>query len=267
MPSLRHAVRRAGVRRHRVAALRLWCERSLLAARGGEHAPAAAGRILCYHSVGTQRWGVNDVSPKRFARHLELALEAGVRFVPAETIARGDGGPADIALTFDDGLRSVAVNAAPVLRSMNVPWTLFVVSDWADGKANGWAEGLLLDWREIERLAADGANIGSHSVTHATIGALPETQMRYELEASREAIRDRLGIVTREFAIPVGRARDWSEAAGAAAAAAGYTSVYAASHDRRPSGTVPRTFMTQFDGDRVFRAALRGRFDGWEEWF
>jgi hypothetical protein len=56
---------------------------------------------------------VNDVSPARFARHIELALDAGARFVPAQAIARGEGRPGDVALTFDDGLKSVAVNAAP----------------------------------------------------------------------------------------------------------------------------------------------------------
>jgi len=30
---------------------------------------------------------------------------------------------------------------------------------------------------------------------------------------------------------------------------------------------VPRTFVTSWDNDRIFRAALRGSFDRWEEWF
>jgi hypothetical protein len=29
---------------------------------------------------------------------------------------------------------------------------------------------------------------------------------------------------------------------------------------------VPRTFITQFDDRRLFRAALEGAFDAWEEW-
>jgi hypothetical protein len=36
--------------------------------------------------------------------------------------------------------------------------------------------------------------------------------------------------------------------------------------ERRPPGTVPRTFITRFDNDRLFRAALGGAFDRWEEW-
>ncbi len=52
----------------------------------------------------------------------------------------------------------------------------------------------------------------------------------------------------------------------AAARAAGYTAVFAQSEERRPPGTVPRTFITRFDGDRIFRGALGGAFDRWEEW-
>ena len=46
------------------------------------------GRILCYHSVGQEEWGINDVTPAQFRRHIELALNAGYRFVPASEIAR-----------------------------------------------------------------------------------------------------------------------------------------------------------------------------------
>ena len=40
----------------------------------------------------------------------------------------------DLAITFDDGLKSVLTNAAPILAEYDVPWSLFVVSDWADGR-------------------------------------------------------------------------------------------------------------------------------------
>jgi hypothetical protein len=46
----------------------------------------------------------------------------------------------------------------------------------------------------------------------------------------------------------------------------GYTTVYAQAVDTRPAGTVPRTFITRIDRPKVFRAALAGAYDGWEEW-
>lgn len=55
--------------------------------------------------------------------------------------------------------------------------------------------------------------------------------------------------------------------AGAAAAEAGYTTVYAQSVDTRPDGTVLDTFITRVDRPKIFRAALAGAYDGWEEWY
>lgn len=241
------------------------CERSALALR--HRMPASRRpRILCYHSTGTPRWGVNDVHPRTFRRHLEMALEAGFRFVPVSRIARGEGEDQELAISFDDGLRSVATHAAPVLNDLNIPWTCFVVTDWAEGKADWWAGDVLLTWKEIEALAAYGASIASHSVSHPRFPTLSLDQVHHELGASRDAIRARLGIDTTEFAIPIGRAKDWSPAAMTAAREAGYELVYAGAEQSRPQGTVPRTFVTRFDGDRLFRAALRGAFDRWEEW-
>jgi peptidoglycan/xylan/chitin deacetylase (PgdA/CDA1 family) len=241
-------------------------ERSALALHSTHSARRdVRGRVLCYHSTGTPSWGVNDVSLSDFRRHIETSLELGFRFVPAETIARGTGDPSDLAITFDDGLTSVAIHAAPVLRDYGIPWTLFVVSAWADGN-HAFGADVVLGWREIETLARQGVTIGSHSVTHPNFRTLSAAEAEYELSESRRVIEARTGITAHAFAIPFGQSSDWTTAAARAARAAGYEYVYAQSEQRRPIGTVPRTFITRFDRDRVFRAALRGAFDGWEEW-
>jgi peptidoglycan/xylan/chitin deacetylase (PgdA/CDA1 family) len=210
---------------------------------------------------------VNDVAPALFRRHLEVALEAGYRFVPAADLVDADPTDVDdrrLALTFDDGFRSMASNAVPVLKDLDIPWTLFVVTDWAEGRHE--MGDVLLSWDEIERLAEGGATIASHSVTHADFSRLTPTAVAEELGRSREALRERLGIDTDEFAIPFGQSGNWNLATQAAAQDAGYRTVYAQSVDRRPIGTVARTFVTHYDQDAVFRAALAGAFDRWEEW-
>ena len=79
-------------------------------------------------------------------------------------------------------------------------------------------------------------------------------------------IEARLGVRPATFAIPVGRRKDWPDWAMGAAQAAGYQAIYAACEDTRPAGTVGRTMVTSWDGDRIFRAALEGAYDRWEEW-
>ena len=47
--------------------------------------------------------GVNDVSPRDFERHLQIAVDDGWSFAtPAEVIAEPD--KPQLAVTFDDGL-------------------------------------------------------------------------------------------------------------------------------------------------------------------
>jgi peptidoglycan/xylan/chitin deacetylase (PgdA/CDA1 family) len=255
--------RTVGLTRPRVAAALMACERTTLAlARPRRSMPG--GRILCYHSVGQSECGVNDVTPARFRHQIERALRLGYRFVPAGDIAEGRGGARDLAITFDDGWHSVLGAAAPILRDLGVPWTLFIVSGWLDRPET--APPGILDWRAVEALAAAGVEIGSHSITHPDFGKLGAAEAAAELDGSRRAIGARLGVLPDSFAIPLGQSANWTEAAARAAQEAGYRIVYAQAVETRPAGTVARSFVTHFDNDLVFGALLRGAYDAWEEW-
>jgi peptidoglycan/xylan/chitin deacetylase (PgdA/CDA1 family) len=225
-----------------------------------------SSHILCYHSVGTPQMGVNDVSPRRFRAQIEAALADGFTFVPASELAIDADHGNRLAITFDDGFRSVATNAAPILAEYGIPWTVFVVGEWAEGRHPTTPQ-LFLDWDEITTLARSGVTIGSHSMTHPDFGRITGQNVVDELAGVRQRIAQRTGIDATEFAIPFGQSKNWSGSASRAAASAGYTLVYAQSDLRRPIGTVPRTFVTRFDSRRNFRAALRGAFANWEEWF
>jgi peptidoglycan/xylan/chitin deacetylase (PgdA/CDA1 family) len=224
------------------------------------------GRILCYHSLGQKIFGVNDVSATRFRRHLELARGLGYRFVPASQIASGDSDPRTLAITFDDGLRSAADVAGPILASYQIPWSLFVVSNWVD-QPGAWADENLLRWRDLEKLVAAGVEIGSHSASHPDFATIDPAQIADELSRSRSAIGRALGIEVKSFAIPFGQSKNWPAQALGAAREAGYSTIYAQAEETRPPETVPRTFVTRFDGDRIFNALLGGAFDRWEEWY
>ena len=261
---IKAVARKAGIRRAGVAALRLHAERAVLATTS-RRGTTAAGRILCYHSIGTRQWGVNDVSPDRFRSQIELALKLGYRFVPAAVVAQGKASKSDLAITFDDGLLTVATNAAPILADYGIPWTLFVVADWTDGR-HDFGEGVIMSWSDVAWLAGHGVEIGSHSLSHPDFGSLALDAVRRELGESRRLIEARTGIRPNAFAIPLGQSKNWSRDAHEAARDAGYELVYAQSVFNRPPGTVPRTFITRADHRRHFKAAIEGAFDAWEEW-
>jgi len=221
------------------------------------------GRILAYHSIGTAQWGINDVSPRDFERHLQIAVDDGWSFAtPAEVLADPDR--PRLALTFDDGVASVLTHAVPVLRHHGIPATAFIVTGWADGRHRDGHE-YVLDWPGVAALRDAGVTIASHSVSHSDFGRLSPAEARRELEVSREQLLGMLGVETDEFAIPLGQSRNWTDAAGRAATEAGYRTVYAQAVNTRPAGTVPRTFITRLDRPMLFRAALAGAYDDWEE--
>lgn len=261
----KHLSRKVGLRRAHIASARMFVERHGLASIPRDR-PRRGGRILCYHSIGQPVMGVNDVSPAQFRRQIEIALGAGFEFVSAAQIARSGGRPNELAITFDDALKSVRTRAAPILAEYGIPRSVFVIADWAE-QSDPFAVDHALGWRELDELAAKGAELGSHSVTHPDFAELEPARMSEELEGSRRMFETRLGFLPKAFAIPFGQSGNWPAAAGDAARRAGYELVYAQAEDTKPPGTVARTFVTRFDHDRTFSALLRGAYDRWEEWY
>ena len=50
-----------------------------------------------------------------------------------------------VVLSFDDGFRDLYVNAFPILKKYNIPFTVYLVSDFPDGMADIW-------WMQLEHL-------------------------------------------------------------------------------------------------------------------
>ncbi|MGD9814194.1 MAG: polysaccharide deacetylase family protein [Hyphomonadaceae bacterium] len=262
--ALKKLVQKTGLQRRHVEAARMFAERQALATAPRAR-PRERGRILCYHSVGQPEFGVNDVAPARFRRHIELALELGYRFVAPAEIAHNGGGPKDLAVSFDDALTTVLTEADPILRAHNIPYTVFIVSEWSEQKLD-WQKTAVLGWKQLEQMRANGVELGSHSATHRDFGEIDLERAIGEFEQSRRTIESRLGFAPDVFAIPFGQSANWNAAADTAARAAGYSTIYAQAEETRPPNTVPRTFVTHFDDDRIFKALLRGAYDRWEEW-
>jgi peptidoglycan/xylan/chitin deacetylase (PgdA/CDA1 family) len=128
-----------------------------------------------------------------------------------------------VAITFDDGYRCVIEHAVPVLAEFGMTATLFVVTG-AVGRTTEWyvaGGGRAFEhasWDELERAAARGFAIGSHTVNHVSLATATDAAVADEVGASREAIEKRLGSC-RHFAYPFGAHGD---APVAAVGRAGY---------------------------------------------
>jgi cellulose synthase/poly-beta-1,6-N-acetylglucosamine synthase-like glycosyltransferase/peptidoglycan/xylan/chitin deacetylase (PgdA/CDA1 family)/spore germination protein YaaH len=102
--------------------------------------------------------------------------------------------PGKIALTFDDGPDPrFTPDILKVLHDEHVAATFFVT-----GLAAYQSPGLL------ERIYAEGHEIGNHTYTHTDLEELSASQLRLELMLTQRLIQSRLGVSTRLFRPPYG---------------------------------------------------------------
>src|SRR5439155_6373969 len=66
------------------------------------------------------------VDPAALERQVRLLLRRGYRGMRFADVTSPDGPPRRLAVTFDDGYRSIAEHALPVLGRLGVPGTVFV---------------------------------------------------------------------------------------------------------------------------------------------
>ena len=106
-----------------------------------------------------------------------------------------------VSVTFDDGYLSQPTIGKDLLSTRNLKGTFFLITDWLN-----WSE---VTWELWQSVAAEGHEIGSHSVSHPYLTGLPELQLRQELSQSQAVIN--LHIPSQfclSFAYPYGDSND-----------------------------------------------------------
>jgi peptidoglycan/xylan/chitin deacetylase (PgdA/CDA1 family) len=190
---------------------------------------AVAGRILPWPSRPFLRalyfHDVPDHQAVQFERLVRQLADRG-RFVDADTLVAMAQGhrPVDgpyFHLSFDDGFRTVLVNAAPVLARLHVPATVFVITGRVASDGGSGAE--RLGWDELRALQALGIEIGSHTVSHRRLAAIADPiALDVEIAGSKAIIESNLRVECKYIAWPFGGIADVHEPAIAAVARAGY---------------------------------------------
>lgn len=119
-------------------------------------------RVLMYHSIGPNPEGLFGFSDNDFKSHM-LWLNCHKKEFPVIPIHQvGENSNYGVAITFDDGFVDNLRIAAPILRSYEFPFCVFVGSDFIGDGGNRY---LSID--ELKELASiPGVTIGTHGKTH-----------------------------------------------------------------------------------------------------
>jgi len=177
--------------------------------------------ILCYHAISGRWPAALAITLAQLREQLEWLLARGYRGVTfSEAVTSQRSWPA-VAITFDDAFSSVLDQAFPVMASLGLPGTVFVVTDFGDsGRPLEWpgidhwaagehrAELRGMTWPQLRSLEQVGWEVGSHSLTHPHLTKLGDDALAHELRESRAACERALGHPVASIAYPCGDVDD-----------------------------------------------------------
>lgn len=115
-----------------------------------------------------------------------------------------------IVLTFDDGYEDFYVDAFPILKQYNFPSVIYIVPGYVEsGKIYWWDMDLgkseLMNWEQLEDLSkSDLIEFGSHTLDHENLDCHDNKIIRYEMQASKEMLEEKLKLNIIHFAYPRG---------------------------------------------------------------
>src|SRR4051794_16583368 len=221
--------------------------------------------VLAYHAV-SERWPADlSVTSERLAWQLSRLTARGYRGATFHRAVTDPPADRTMAVTFDDGFRSVATLAFPILRRHGIPATVFVPTDHVgSGAPMAWpgidqwlggpheAELLPMMWTDLAMLADAGWEVGSHTRSHPRLTRLDDAGLCDELHRSREACERQLSRPCTTLAYPYG---DHDGRVVAAARAAGYEAACTLPEEFSGDDPLrtPRVGVYHGDGDLVFR--------------
>ena len=105
------------------------------------------------------------IRAEKFRRQMELIKQLGITVISLEDFHAWKQGKKELPkkcmlITVDDGWKSFHDLAYPILKEFDYPYTLFLYKNYVDGG------GRALTSTMIRKMLANGATIGSHSVSH-----------------------------------------------------------------------------------------------------
>ena len=228
--------------------------------------------VLLYHSVSDQptgEFGPYTVSRSQLASHLDQVTDLGFSTLTlSQLVAHRAAGlplpPRTAVLTFDDGFADFD-NAWAELTQRGLVASLYVTAGTMGGRSEwlaplGAGELPMLNRSQLLDLAADGCEIGAHSMSHPQLDCLSRPAAAAEIQESKDVLEQALGRRVDSFAYPHGY---HDMAVKELVAEAGFTSAAAVRNALSPADddafAVARvTVMSDFDAEQV-ASVLTGR--------
>jgi len=159
-------------------------------------------------------------------------------------------------LSFDDWFKNNLVNAATILRKLNVPACFFVPTGCIGSSYNQVYRQLvttkryrkpieMLSWDDCKQLLDWGFDVGSHTRTHARLSEISSDDniLEKEIRGSKEDLENRLGYECKYISWPYGSREDVNEKVIVRIKEVGYQACFGAFRGKITNDSRPSRFM------------------------
>jgi peptidoglycan/xylan/chitin deacetylase (PgdA/CDA1 family) len=210
--------------------------------------------ILVYHHIGSHR-GIYYVSNTRFDQELSYLIESDYHAISmanyADFLEKGTALPdKPVILTFDDGYADAYTTVYPLLKAYHLTGTFYIIT----GKVG---QPGYLTWDQIKEMAANGMEIGAHTITHPYLTKLHLLSAFWQIWGSRLDLERHLGKPVTTFAYPY---NDHNRVTNLLARLAGYSTAcivdFHTGDSERDYFTMPRYSVTSGESINVFRLVV-----------
>jgi peptidoglycan/xylan/chitin deacetylase (PgdA/CDA1 family) len=160
--------------------------------------------VLVYHMIRNPVDDAVVVSPEHFQEQMNYLYENEFETITLEDYFNWRNGTyvmpeKPIILIFDDGFSTTHTTAKLIMDQYGFIGTIPIVTRYASFTGNNTG---YMRWTEIKELTDAGWGVESHSVDHAHMLNLNESQFRQELSYSKELIINKTGKIPLSFIFP-----------------------------------------------------------------
>lgn len=170
--------------------------------------------VLVYHGFSEKKSGKTMVSRYNFDAQMNYLKKNGYHIISLDQLLnfidyKEQIPEKSVAITLDDGWRSIYNIAFPILKKYGFPATFFIYTDFIGG-------GKAMSWKDIKEITENGFDVQCQTKTHRNLTALKKNEsfrtyfkdLEIEMRYPQKLIKKKLNQECKYLAYPYGKTND-----------------------------------------------------------
>lgn len=217
--------------------------------------------VLMVHGFKASPRTAFELTEASFKRLIQYLSGNGWHAMTQEELLAGRWAKKSFYLTFDDVYDTVYTDAYPILKALQIPFTLFITEELIDKPG-------YISLEHLQDIAKDPlCSIGGHGLQHSVFRDLSGDTALLQFESGRHWLESRLGVPVKTFAFPYGRIVEVSCRNRKQVRKAGYEMAFSALEGTlRSAWLTGRFFLPRVNvSERFIERFIAGKFPAFKD--